>query len=145
MLPEQIFERDIKRKTYFVSIDSTDRNIAQWAHCNEYSIDLGGTQIKKLNNPNISPGSISHSFTNVYSIELVSAIVPKYSDTGDQLSDYPFLLLEIDEIPGIYKGTNIHTSNAFAKIRFQHDLGYFREYTYTVSYTHLTLPTISSV
>jgi len=129
-LPDSLFKKDIVKKEYFISIDSSDRNIAKWVHCNEYSIDLGGIHARSMNNQHSTSGAIQSSFTNIESIELISAIVPKYSDTGDQISNYPYLLLDIDEIPGIYKGTNMHTSNAFAKLRFQNDLGHFKEYTY---------------
>ena len=30
----------------------------------------------------------------------------------------PYLILKIDEIPGVYSGTNSHTNNAFAHLCF---------------------------
>jgi len=127
ILPDSVYEKKVSSKEFFVSIDSNDRDLAKWAECNEYSIDFGGSHSYSNGKQN---GYIQHYFTNIISIELISSIVPKYSDTGDHLTNYPYLLLEIDEIAGIYKGSNQYTTNAFAKLRFQNDLGHFKEYTY---------------
>lgn len=126
-LPSTTFTTQTESKEYFVSIDSKDRNIQQWPHPHEYCIDFGG-----IHNSRSQPsgdGYINSVYINIESVELISVVVPKFSTTGDHINNYPYLLLEIDEFGGIYDGTNEHVTNAFAKLRFQTDLGYFKEYT----------------
>lgn len=126
-VPATAFDENVKAKEYFVSIDSKDRNFEQWPNANEFCIDFGG--IHNTRTQALHDGYVSRTYTNVESVELISVVVPKYSDTGNHINNFPYLLLEIDELAGIYDGSNKHVSNAFAKLRFQTDLGYFKEYT----------------
>jgi hypothetical protein len=126
-LSSSTYTKQTELKEYFISIDSKDRNTIQWPNPNEYCIDFGG--IHNNRTQLTQDGYINSVYINIESIELVSVVVPKFSDTGDHVNNYPYLLLEIDEFGGIYDGSNEHVSNAFAKLRFQTDLGYFKEYT----------------
>ena len=71
------------------------------------------------------------AFVDVQKVELVSVIVPQHTVDGDNVDDFPFLLLEIPEIGGIYEGTSMQTTKAFAKLRFADNLGAYREYRTT--------------
>ena len=126
-LPSTSFDEKVETKEYFISIDSKDRNYEQWPNANEYSIDFGGNH----NNyeQTIHDGYVNSIYMNIESVELISVVVPKFSDTGNHINNYPYLLLEVEELAGIYDGSNKHVTNAFAKLRFQTDLGYFKEYT----------------
>ena len=131
ILPLNHTEEKRVLKEYLFSIDSKDRDKTQWLNTNEYSIDLGGIHTFQSNDTFDKMGFISKLCHDIVSIELISAVVPKHSVEGDALEDYPYLILEIDEIPGIYEGTNQYTNNAFAKIRFRNDLGTnYKEYTF---------------
>ena len=44
------------------------------------------------------------------------------------MEDYPYLILEIDEIGSNYEGTNSHTNKAFAKITFDIDCGKYKRF-----------------
>lgn len=117
-----------QKKEYFVSIDSRDRNLNLWPKPNHYSIDFGGVHnnLTQLT----TDGYVNRTFKNIESIELISVIVPKYGSGNVHINNYPYLLLNVDELPGIYEGSNENVSNAFAKLRFQTDLGYYKECTF---------------
>ncbi len=109
--------------SHLVSIDSTDRNKERFPHPNQFTVQLG-----------MNDGSgLMRAFVDVQLIELVSVIVPQHTVDGDNVDDFPFLLLEIPEIGGIYEGTSMQTTRAFAKLRFADDLGAYREYRTTDS------------
>lgn len=124
--PKKIPEK--RKREYFVSIDSQDRNLNLWPNPNNYSIDFGGVHnnVTQLT----TDGYVNRIFKNIESIELISVIVPKYGNGNVHINNYPYLLLEVDELPGIYEGSNENVSNAFAKLRFQTDLGYYKECTF---------------
>lgn len=107
--------------SHLVSIDSTDRNKEKFPNPNQFTVQLG-----------TSDGTgLMRAFVDVQKIELVSVIVPQHTVDGDNVDDFPFLLLEIPEIGGIYEGTSMQTTRAFAKLRFADNLGAYREYRTT--------------
>ena len=62
------------------------------------------------------------------SIQLVHCVLANKEDLQDEL----YLLLHIDELGGIYEGTNLHSTKAFAKLNLYRS-GYLN--TAAVSYT----------
>ena len=69
--------------------------------------------------------TIAHMYRNVVSVELVSAILPM--DTHIEpfdtriymgLSRYPYLLLRIDELDNVFRGTNNWVDKAFSTLLF---------------------------
>lgn len=107
--------------SYLVSIDSSDRDKSLYLEPNQFAVKLGTSD---------TSGPL-RAFVDVQKVELVSVIVPQHTVDGDNVDDFPFLLLEIPEIGGIYEGTNMHTTRAFAKLRFADNLGAYREYRTT--------------
>lgn len=106
---------------YLVSIDSGDRDKKLHPLPNNFRIDMGDTN------------DTIRGFRDVSTVEIVSVIVPKHTVDGDNVDDYPYILLTIPELGGIYDATNAPAEKAFAKLRFANDLGAYREYRTTDS------------
>ena len=108
---------------FLISIDSRDRNISKFNNPNEFKIDFtpDNLQTDSLN------GYISTKFENVISVQLISAIFPKEIKDGNSLEDYPYIILEIDELGSSYKSTNNNSSKAFAQLTFDIDIGKFKK------------------
>ena len=118
---EDYFERNTREVTHYVAIDSRDRDRKIWPNSNEFRITFAPSSSAVFDNRDI--GFINRDFSNVTSVQLVSVIIPRFSLDGDCIDTYPYLLLEIDELGGIYDGTNTSTSRAFCKITFDTVVG----------------------
>ena len=57
---------------------------------------------------------------------------------GDNVDDYPYVLLEIPELGGNFQATNLASTRAFAMLRFSDHLGSYREYKATEKETFRT-------
>ena len=97
--------------TELVYIDSNDRDIEKWKNPSFFSIDL-----TTINN-----------FTNILSIQLISAIFPKKINDTENIDDYPYIILEISELGANYKSINKNINNAFALLTFDIDLGKYKK------------------
>jgi len=95
-----------------ISINSTDRNKEKYPNINDFSIELINEETLNI--------------TNIQSVQLISTIFPKYSNIDGNLENYPYLILEIKEFGGNYKGTNIHMNKAFSKLVFDRDCGKYK-------------------
>jgi hypothetical protein len=93
----------------YISVDSRDRDRNLWPQTNQYRVPF----VTSSNNPNIK--TTGDRIKNIYSISLLSCVVPNNDDVFDQ----PYLLLQIDEIEGIYDAANVTTSNALTKLYFR--------------------------
>ena len=116
-----LFERNTKEKVYYIAIDSRDRRRKVWPTSSEYRILFAPPSDMISDDPTI--GHINRKFANVVSVQLVSAIIPRFSIDGDCIDSYPYILLDIEELGGIYNGTNSTTSRAFCKITFDTVVG----------------------
>ena len=106
-------------KVHYININSVDR---QWeAHAeSRFKFRV------KFNQHNTFTGAgISQMYKNVVSVELVSAILPMDSsiipfDTRlyNGLMKYPYLLLRIDELDNVFRGTNNWVDKAFSTLLF---------------------------
>ena len=106
-------------KVHYININSVDRG---WDKQEEsrYSFHV------KFNQSNTFTGAgISQLYRNVVSVELVSAILPMDSsiipfDTRlyNGLMKYPYLLLRIDELDSVFRGTNNWVDRAFSTLLF---------------------------
>jgi hypothetical protein len=106
----EMMKPETEKKEYFIIIDSKDRNMTSFPKVNEFAFHFGPSDGE-------TTGYIDVEFNNVYSIELVEAIVVKTSDTAgasDNGTNIPYIIVEIDEIGGLYYGTNTPLSKAFA-------------------------------
>ena len=118
---EEYFEKSTREATHYVAIDSRDRDRKVWPNSNEFRITFAPSSNAIFDNNDI--GFINRDFSNVTTVQLVSVIIPRFSVDGDCIDTYPYLLLEIDELGGIYDGTNSYTSKAFCKITFDTVVG----------------------
>lgn len=113
---------------YYISIDSKDRNRQLWKNCNHFSIKFAPITQNSFNQPMKVYGAIDRTYQNVSTLELLSITIPLYTIDGDKIGDYPYLLLEIEEVYGIYEGTNKHISRAFCKMTFDKVSGQFTRF-----------------
>jgi hypothetical protein len=108
-------------KVHYININSVDRN--WFAGTNETRYDF---QVKfNQNQDYVGGATISNMYRNIISVELVSAVMPMdaYIEPFDTriymgLSRYPYLLLRIEELDNVFKGTNNWVDKAFSTMIF---------------------------
>jgi len=83
-----------EEKTHYIAISSKNRNLSSSPNVNKYIIQLP-TEIR-----------------NIYSIELIQAIIPAKNNVQAE----PYLLLEIDEIKDVLISSDTTISNSFAML-----------------------------
>lgn len=105
----------------YISVNSVDR---KWEN-DTTNNSRYNFQVKFNASGDFSGAGINNSFKNVLSVELVSAILPvdahiENFDTRIYLNimKYPYLLLGIEELTGVFSGTNINNDKAFATLVF---------------------------
>lgn len=109
----QINGKRIATRTYYVSIDSRDRDRSVWPRSSQFEVKLdppapyGGAQIQR-------------SFRNVLSVELMNAVFPN----NNKVLDLQYVYLNIREIDGILD-TTCAGKRFFAKLLPQHAIGNF--------------------
>jgi len=128
IVDKNLFEKDTKMVTHLVSIDSKDRDKSKWPNINNYRIDFAPTN-NIFDNENEKHGYVGRSFNNVISIELCQVIMPRKAIDGNDLDDYPYIIISIDEFDGVYQGTNDIMNKAFAKITFDRNIGKYKEFS----------------
>ena len=109
----QINGKKIPTKTYYISIDSRDRDRNLWPLSSQFEV--------KLDPPDPYTGAqIQRNFKNVISIELINSVFPN----TNKILDMQYLYLNIREIDGILD-TTCKGKRFFAKILPQHAIGSF--------------------
>lgn len=93
----------------YLSIDSRDRDRRVWPNSNHFRVPL----VAPDNDPGVKSPNVRYK--NIYSISLLSAVVP---NLGGVFND-PFLLLQIDEIDDVYDAASVSCAKAFTKIYFK--------------------------
>lgn len=104
----------INPKPLYLTIGSADRNRNKYPNPSEYVIPF----VAGDTDPICVPGRI---YKNIYSIELMSAVVPNKNDILDE----PYLILQIDEIEQTYDSPSIPCTKAFVKLRFDEGVSKF--------------------
>ena len=106
-------------KVHYINVNSVDR---EWEKHAESRFQF---QVKFNQNDTFKGAGISQLYRNVVSVELVSAILPMDSsiipfDTRlyNGLMKYPYLLLRIDELDSVFRGTNNWVDRAFSTLLF---------------------------
>ena len=108
-------------KVHYININSVDRNWQQTNSETRYNF-----QVKFNQNQDFRGGAtISNMYRNIISVELVSSIMPmdSYVEPFDTriymgLSRYPYLLLRIEELDNVFRGTNNWVDKAFSTMIF---------------------------
>ena len=119
------FQRDTQpkyiEKVHYININSVDRKWADNKIETRYNF-----QVKFNQNSDYSgSATINQMYRNIISVELVSAVMPMdaFIEPFDTriymgLSRYPYLLLRIDELDNVFKGTNNWVDKAFSTMIF---------------------------
>ena len=128
-----LFEKETIRTDYLISINSSDRNINKYSKPSEFSIDFS----PKADNNQDLKGFINRSFNNVIEVQLISCIFPKNNLNGDNLEEFPYILLEINQLGSNYSGTNDHISKAFAQLTFDIDMGKYKKIIINNNYQYI--------
>ena len=106
-------------KVHYINISSLDR---QWETNPENRFNF---QVRFNQDSTYQGAGISQLFKNIISVELVNAILP--FDDSIQVFDTrlylgitknPYLLLRIDELDGVFRGTNNFADRAFATLLY---------------------------
>ncbi|QIG60140.1 hypothetical protein [Dishui Lake large algae virus 1] len=109
----QINGKRVSTKSYYISIDSRDRDRNIWPYSSQFEV--------KLDPPAPYAGAqIQRSFKNVISVELVNAAFPN----TNKVLDLQYIYLNIQEIDGILD-TTCSGKRFFAKLLPQHAIGHF--------------------
>jgi hypothetical protein len=121
-------------KVHYINVNSVDR---LWENSAESRFSF---KVQFNQGPGFDGAAISQLYKNIVSVELVSAILPMDTtiNTFDTriyggLMKYPYLLLRIDELDGVFRGTNNWADRAFSTLLF--DKVY---YTNTLSTDYIT-------
>lgn len=108
-------------KVHYININSVDRNWADGTIENRYEFQVKFNQNQDYD----GSATISNMYRNIISVELVSAVMPMdaYIEPFDTriymgLSRYPYLLLRIEELDNVFKGTNNWVDKAFSTMIF---------------------------
>lgn len=99
----------------YVTINSADRDRAKWPSTSNYCIKLTDDE------PGQPNGVIGKRYRNIQSVKLLSATVPNIPTALEE----PYLLLQIDEVDGMYDAASRASQNAFTKLYFKPTLGKF--------------------
>ena len=108
MIPE------VREYDYYIVVNSNDRNIVKSPNPDTFTIELapapsGDSQSQK--------GYIDRAFSNIKSCELLNVTFLNTSNIASSTDgkgiQYPYLLLQFDELQSNYYGTNSHLSKTF--------------------------------
>jgi len=114
-----IKESEGKIETQYVILDSKDRDLEEFPNANNYSINFDEDITNKK-------GFIKGKLINIKSIELIDCII--INDFPDK--NYPYILVNIEEIFGKSLGSNSYLSNSFCKLSSYTTSGIYRYYNF---------------
>ena len=139
-------------EVHYININSVDRN---WQTSNSESRYNFQVKFNQVFDPNtvFQGANINRNFKNVVSIEPVVSLIPldAFINTFDTrlylgVSKYPFLLLRIEELDGVFRGTHNATDKAFSTLIY--DKTFFTDvlsssYATTASYINTLTQTVT--
>ena len=109
-----MIQPEIREYTYYVVVNSNDRNITKFPKPNEFVIDFAPAP--SGDSPQM--GYVDRAFHNIKSCNLLSVVVLDTSNVSGSSDfggiSFPYLLLQFDELQNNYFGTNSHLSKSFA-------------------------------
>ena len=148
---ESLFEKETKEVNHTIIINSADRDTKLYPEPSNFVVIFAPDnntltseylELKKNNdqqidndNSNLSlsdqrktMGYIGRTYTNVCKVELLEVIIPNCVENGDYIDNFPYILLDIDELGDTYEGTNTGLSESFAQLSYCEIRGNFRYY-----------------
>lgn len=96
-------------KTYNVLVDSKDRNIKNWKNHNPFQFTLGPSTIDFFNSNRNESNAVFRNFSNVHAISIKTVILPRV----DEINNFPYLLLSINELGSNVNGTNEYMNKSY--------------------------------
>lgn len=105
----------VNPKPDYITINSADRNRAKWPSTSNFCIKLIDDE------PGQPNGVLGKRYRNIQSVKLLSASIPNVNGVLDE----PYLLLQINEVEGMYDAPTRPQQNAFTKLYFKPALGKF--------------------
>jgi len=105
----------VNPKSDYVTINSSDRDRKKWPSTSDFCIKLIDDE------PGQPNGVVGKRYRNIQSVKLLSAVIPNTNNVIDE----PYLLLQIDEIEGMYDSASRPAQNAFSKLYFKPSPGKF--------------------
>ena len=109
-----MIQPEIREYTYYVVVNSNDRNITKFPKPNEFVIDFAPAP----SGESPQTGYVDRAFHNIKRCNLLSVVILDTSNiAGSSDSNgvsFPYLLLQFDELQNNYFGTNLHLSKSFA-------------------------------
>lgn len=112
---------DYFERVHYISVNSADR---KW-ETDSTDDTRYNFQVKFNASSDFSGAGINTIYKNIISVELVNAILPidahiEPFDTRIYMSvmKYPYLLLRIEELDGVFRGTNVSNDKAFSTLVF---------------------------
>jgi hypothetical protein len=126
-----MMKEEVREYTYYIVVNSNDRNIIKSPNPNEFVIDFAPSPAAQGNA--LPTGYIDRTFHNIKYCELLSAVVLDTSNVSGS-SDYgsisfPYLLLQFDELQTNYFGTNNNLSKAFGILTDYSKRGNYKYYS----------------
>lgn len=109
-------------KTYYVLVDSKDRDIEHWPSNNPFHFTLGPSSVNLSSTE--QSNAIYRSFSDVHSITVKRVLIP-YTEQM-----YPYLLLVINELGPNINGTNGAMNNAFGHLTNPTIVGDYAHYLF---------------
>jgi hypothetical protein len=112
-------KRKYRENSHYITLSSIDRN---WVN----NVESRYNFVLKFN-PSSSPNgaSIDYIYKNIISIEIMKVIFPQENDLIAfdsrilvNIKSFPFIVLSIDEIDGVFRGSNNNINEAFAQLHF---------------------------
>jgi len=128
----EMYDRDTKRETYTICIDSNDRYRQYWPNSNEYQILFGreSSSNSKFKELGFSQ-DIQRTFHNVEKVVLKEVIIPY--NKNETYHKLPYILLEIKELGSNFWGSNSILTKSFAKLTLSEQKGEYLYYRVDVN------------
>ena len=109
-----MIQPEIREYTYYVVVNSNDRNITKYPKPNEFVIDFAPAP----SGDSPQTGYVDRAFHNIKTCNLLSVVVLDTSNVAGSSDfggvSFPYLLLQFDELQTNYFGSNSHLSKSFA-------------------------------
>jgi len=109
-----MIQPEIREYTYYVVVNSNDRNITKFPKPNEFVIDFAPAP----SGDSPQSGYVDRAFHNIKRCNLLSVVILDTSNIAGSSDfngvSFPYLLLQFDELQNNYFGTNLHLSKSFA-------------------------------
>jgi hypothetical protein len=108
-----MMKEELREYTYYIVVNSNDRNITKFPAPNEFVIDFAPAP----SGESPQTGYVDRSFHNIKTCYLLSVVVLDTSNVSGSSDfggvSFPYLLLQLDELQNNYYGTNSFLSKSF--------------------------------